>query len=355
MTDEHLDRLVRDADPYRPDVLERLDGADQALLDQITTVRVRRTGWRRTTGALVAASVLVGALTVSAVLRDKPAQPPVAPTAAAASPGERGTTLGGTPVVYSAAVLKAAEDNPRLLIDQPGWKATTVYGFAEDSGTIAFDHGDRQLEMNWYPDEQYQGYYTDRLEVSAPEKVQVAGSEAALFRYSDSDFAAMLRPRGKAFVELRTGGSWTRSQFDKVLQDIVRADVRTWLAALPETIVTPDRVADQAAKILAGVPLPPGFDAGALQKLGTNDPYQFGAEVTARVGCGWIAAWLQAENTGDQAALRRAADALRSSHGWQVLIAMKDDGGWSDVFWEVADDTAAGHPPGGYVDALGCE
>ncbi len=52
-------------------------------------------------------------------------------------------------------------------------------------------------------------------------------------------------------------------------------------------------VAAAAAQALAGVPLPPGFDEGAVAALGTNDPYQFGARVTGLVGCAWIAEWVR--------------------------------------------------------------
>ena len=96
--------------------------------------------------------------------------------------------------------------------------------------------------MNWYPADQYDNYYTDRLEVSTPEPVKVDGWPGDLFRYSADDFAVMLRPRDGVFVELRAQGDWTRDAFDRVLADVVRVDVRTWLAALPAKIVTPERV-----------------------------------------------------------------------------------------------------------------
>jgi hypothetical protein len=368
MTDEHLDRLVRDADPHRPEIVGRLDGAEQALLEEIMSTpiiddvagprsRSHRSVVRRTTVAVAAAAALTGILAVSTVFRDvPPGRPDGRPAVSTpdSAPAGRGATLGGTPVVYSAAVLKAAEANPRLLIDQPGWKATTVYGFAEQTGTIAFVKGGRTLEMNWYPAGQFDGYRRDRLDVSLPEPAQVDGWAGEMFRYSVNDFAVMLRPRDGVFVELRTGGAWNEANFTEVLGAVVRADVRTWLAALPATIVTPDRVAEQATKVLAGVPLPPGFDKGALAGLGTNDPYQFGAEVTSLVGCGWIAEWLRADKAGDEAARERAGDALRGSRGWPVLKGMADDGGWSSVFWETAEDVAAGDP-GGYASAIGCE
>ncbi|MFG3712437.1 hypothetical protein ACIBTZ_21100 [Micromonospora sp. NPDC049460] len=360
MTDEHLGRMVRDADPYRPDVIRHLDGAAQNLLEEIMSVptlgpvaeppgkrpRARRGMMSGLVGASVAATLLAGVLAVSIMNGDQPEGRPATPPIASEATG---------PAAYSAMVLKAAEENPRLLIDQPGWKATTVYGFAEKAGTIAFSNGGQQLEMNWYPAAQYDGYHKDRLRVSEPEPVKVDGWPADLFRYSASDFAVMLRPRDGSFVELRTGSAWTRSEFDRVVADVVRVDARTWLAALPAEIVTPERVQEQAAKVLADVPLPPGFDIAALNGLGTNDPYQFGAKVTSRIGCGWIAEWLRAKEAGDDAALRRAADALRGSHKWKVLHQMNDEGDWPEVFWETADKVAAGSPPVGYKEALGCE
>lgn len=365
MTEEHLDRMVRDADPYRPDLLGHLDGAEQTLLEEIMSeptlapvaegpqppARPRRTVVRRLAGVAAAAAVLAGALVVPVLLRADPDGDPSAP---AAAPDGRPGPASGVPVRYSPMVLKAAEQNPRLLIDQPGWRAVTVYGFADKQGTIAFRNGDRELEMNWYPAAEYAGFRADRLNVSDPEPVTVDGWSGDLFTYRADDFAVMLRPRDGVFVEMR-GGVGHRADFDKVLARVVRADVRTWLAALPPEIVTPDRVDARAAAVLAGVPLPPNFDQAALAGLGTNDAYQFGAGVTAKVGCGWIAEWLRADRAGDDAARRRAADALRSSHTWRVLDEMKDEGDWPEVFWEVADQVAAGTVPSGYAGSLGCD
>ena len=356
MTDEQLDRAIRAADPYRAGVIGRLDGAEQELLEEIMSVPTsvapppsrwsRRAPVRRLAGAAAAAAVLAGVVAVAVVQRERPAAPIAAPATSAAAP--RPT------VMTREMVLKAAESNPRLLIDQPGWKAVTVYGFAEAEGTIAFRNGERELEMTWYPADQYQGYHQDRLAVSAPEAVQVAGQRGDLFRYSDSDFAVMLRPRGDSFTEMRTSANWTRADFDAVLADIEFVDVRTWLAALPPQIVTPDKVSQAAAKVLADVPLPPGFDIASLRVDGANDPYQFGARVTGEVGCGWIAEWLRADRVGDDDARARAAAAMKSSRDWDVLRQMNDEGDWPEAFWQVADDVAAGRPPAGFADALGC-
>ncbi|MFC0033951.1 hypothetical protein ACFFMM_30950 [Micromonospora chaiyaphumensis] len=362
MTEEHVDRLVRDADPYRPEVIRHLDGAEQALLEEIMSEptpdrvadaprrsRTRRGLVRRLAGPLTAAAALIGVLAVVTVYGEPPGDRRAAPTETVA-PTSAGPT---TSIVFSPVALKAAEENPRLLIDEPGWQVTTVYGFAEKQGTIAFRNGGQQMDMNWYPADQYAGYHADRRNVSAPEAVKVDGWSGDLFRYSAEDFAVLLRPRDGVFVELRAGGG-NRTEFDRLLTHVVRVDVRTWLAALPPEIVTPARVDEQAAKVLADIPLPPDFDRAALAGLGTNDAYQFGAQVTSRVGCAWIAEWQRAKRAGDDAALRRAADALRSSHKWQVLHQMNDEGDWPEVFWETADKVAAGDLPRGYDQALGC-
>jgi hypothetical protein len=365
MTDENLDRMIRDADVYRPDVIGHLDGAAASLLEEIMSVPTlksaagspnprsprRRNLLGGLVGAGVAASVLAGFVAVSVLSGNDPGD------GRAAAPGDgRAAAPGGsaTQKSYPAMVLRAAEANPRLLIDEPGWKATTVYGFAEEEGTITYAKGGLALEMNWYRAGDYAAYRKDRLALGKPEAVQIAGSPGILVRYSSVDFAVLGEPRGASFVEVRTGGTWSRAEFDRVVGRMVRADVRTWLAALPASIVTPDKVRDQAAEMLTGVPLPPRFDDGALSALGTNDHYQFGAGVTGLVGCGWIAEWNRAKKSGDEAAAQRAGDALRGSHHWKILKELQDQGGWSTVFWETADDVVAGKDVN-YKTALGCK
>ncbi|MET8121518.1 hypothetical protein [Micromonospora sp. NPDC005189] len=358
MTEEQLDRLVREADPARLDVMGNLGGVKQTLLEEIMAEstlrrfveRPQQRSWagrqaRRFAGAATAAAVLASVLSVSVLVREPEEFGEAAAPAVSAS----------APVVYSPVAMRAAEKNPRLLINQPGWKATTVYGFAQESGTIAFRRGERELEMNWYPADTYAVRYADRLSISRPETVEVDGWPGDLFRYSARDFAVILRPRDGVFVEMRTGDNWSRKEFDRVLAAVVRVDARTWLGALPPEIVVPDRVQARAAEVLADVPLPPGFDVAALGDVGINDSYQFGAAVTSRVGCAWIAEWQRARASGDDAAVRRAADAMRSSHGWRVLHQMNEPGDWPEVFWEYADKIAAGTVPAGYRQGLGCD
>ncbi|GAB2607921.1 hypothetical protein Aab01nite_61750 [Paractinoplanes abujensis] len=348
MTEDEIDEVIRAADPYR-----RFDvGAEKhALLEEIMGDKPRLSLVRRLAPALAAAAAVTGLLAVTIVLRGDPAAPPAPEAAPAASL----PATAGTGVTFSPVALAAAEKNPRLLIDEPGWTAEHVHGFAEESGEVAFVQGDRDLQMTWYPADQYDSYHVDREHVSRPEATTVAGRDADIFTYSANDFAAMLEPADGTFVEMRTGGAWTRSTFDRMLTRVKQADVQTWLAALPASIVTPERENEALAKVLADIPLPPGFDKSVLTGLGVNDPYQFGAQVTGPVACGWLAEHARAKQAGDSAALARATQALRGTRNWKVLKEMQAPGDWSEVLWEYADQAVAGQEPRGYKEGLGCK
>ncbi|WP_035855565.1 hypothetical protein [Cryptosporangium arvum] len=343
MTDDPLDRLIRDADPYRPVAGERLDGAAEELLEEIVSDRTVRTRpARRRFGPLIGAGVAAAALVGVVALTGTDAPEPA------------GRPSDATTVTYSALALKAAEENPRLLIDEPGWTATYVNGFAAKEGSITWSKQGREVEFTWRPAQYYDSYQRDRADVSAAQPVTVAGRSGQLFTYAANDFAVMLPPSGSSFVEMRASGPWTRDTFSATLAHVVQVGVSRWLAALPPEVVTPDRISARAEEVLAGVPLPPGFDRAALAGLGTNDAYQFGAQVASRVGCGWIAEWERATGAGDTAAVARAADALRGSHGWKFLNDMNAAGDYPEVFWEIADEVVGGSVPEGYRDSLGC-
>ncbi|MEU4562409.1 hypothetical protein AB0F72_28850 [Actinoplanes sp. NPDC023936] len=352
MTDEQLDRLVRDADPVHHGLTARLEGAEQQLLEEIVSTPVpvsvlKKRLVRRLAGAVAVAAAVAGVIATSSLLRPQPDDVYAGPTGlpAASAPAISGWELD----------LKAAEGLPRLLIDEPGWKATSVYGFTDENGSITFENGGRALSMDWYPDDQYQGYYDDRLEVSTPEWTTVANRQASVVTYSKSDFAAMLKPQGGTFVELRTAsGDWTRATFDALLPRIVKVDAESFLKALPEAIVTPGDVRGEAAKILADIPLPPNFDVAVLENSGANDPYQFGAAVTGRVTCDWIAEWIRADKAGDDQAREQAVAALQSSRKWKVLHDMNAAGDYPEAIWEMADKVADDDLPEWYKDGLGC-
>ncbi|MER7591548.1 hypothetical protein ABTW72_28820 [Micromonospora sp. NPDC127501] len=349
-TEERVDRLVRDADPGGLGVLGDLGGVKKDLLeeilsestlDRVVEVPRRRLRVRGFAGVVAAAAVLVSVLPMSIVVRGQSDDRGVSPIATV-DPG----------VVFSPLAMAAAQRNPRLLIDRSGWKVTDLSGFTEEQGMIRFRRGGRELEMNWYPASVYTYRYSDRLADGPAKSVRVDGRPGDLFQNLNGDFTVLLRPRDDVLVEMSTSGNWSREDLDRILADIVRVDARTWLAALPAEMVMP--VGERAAKVLADVPLPPGFDVAALEDIGVSDSYQFGVGVTSRVACGWIAEWQRARASGDEAAVRRATEALRGSHGWRVLRDLDRAGDWSEVFWDYADEVAAGTVRDGYVQALGC-
>lgn len=345
---ERVDQVVRDADPGR--VVGDVGAAKRALLVEIMAgssfgrgvgMSRRWSRVRRFAGVVTAAAVLVSVVPVSMVVRERSGGGGVSPIVTA-DPG----------VVYSAVAVAAAERNPRLLIDRAGWRVTTVYGFAEEQGGVRFRRGGQEVELTWYPADAYALRYPDRVGEGPARSVRVAGGPADLFQGLNGDFTVMVRPRDGVYVELRTSGVWSRKEVDRVLAAVVRVDVRTWLAMLPAEMVRPVR--ERAAEVLAGVPLPPGFDVDALEGVGVSDAYQFGVAVTSRVGCGWIEVWRRARADGDADAVRRAGEALAGSHGWRVLRDMAGAGDWPEVFWGYADAVAAGTLPVGYVAGLGC-
>jgi hypothetical protein len=360
--DDHLDRLVRDADPYRS---VHLGGAQEQLLEEIMSVpsltnvpagptdgedsedRAGRGRWVRRAGIGVAAAAVAGVISVSFLQAARPVEPQSLPQVTQ-------TAVATGSAKWRAMVLKAAEDNPRYLMGEPGWVATSVYGFTDSTGSIRFTKGSQQLDMTWYEAQYYGGYYDDRLEVSKPDPVKVQGWAGNVFTYSASDFEVMLLPRDGSFVGMRTSGTWTRAGFDTVLGRLKRVDGKTWLAALPDDIVKPGQVVERANAILTDVPLPPGFDIATVDLGGASDPYQFGAQVTGKVGCGWIAEWQRAKQAGDKGAEQRAVRALVGSHHWKILNDMNAEGDYPEVFWEYADKVAAGKFPTGYAQGLGC-
>ncbi|MEU1647154.1 hypothetical protein ABZ422_21660 [Micromonospora zamorensis] len=351
-TEERVDQLVRDSDPGGLGMMGDLGGVKQTLLEDIMSESLvrrsvgmppRRLWVRRFAGVMTAAAVLLSIVPASMVLRGQGEDDGVSPIVSAGA---------GAGAVFSPLAMEAAERSPRLLIDQAGWTVVALAEFSENYGVVRFRRGGRELEMNWYAAYVYTDRYAGQRDAGPGKSVRVDDWPADAFQSLSGDFTVLLRPRDNLVVEMKTSENWSRKDLDRVLADIVRVDARTWLAVLPAEMVMPVR--ERAAKVLADVPLPPGFDMAALEEIGVSDPYHFNVGVTSRVGCGWIAEWQRARSSGDEAGVRRAADALRSSHGWRVLRDMDKAGDWPEVFWEYADEIAAGTLRASYSQGLGC-
>lgn len=411
MTSPDLDRRLRAADPYQS---ADLDGADAALLEEILRqspvdpairLRARRIRRGRVTLksrlaiSLATAAAVTAAIAVPMVIAEQDAPPQ------AASPGTNAVDAGdgGTAQIrYAAAAVKVAKANPRVLVTAPGWKVRSLGGFSATSGEMTFQHGpdryrkepvyghrmteaDKQamakgqnpslgssgpeeivgysrvndaphLSVDWYPRESYGGYLEDRSDQPGSRWVTVDGKRARLVNYAADDHAVLMAPQGGVFLELRGSGLGDEAAFLKFLAEHVeQVDVPTWLAALPSEMVVADGAQQAMTRILADIPVPPGFERddvlGDAQAL---DSYQLGATVTGAVACGWIQEWERARAAGDDAAAQNAADELATSHDWKVLREMDAEGDYPEAIWEYADQVGAGKEPEGYRGGLGC-
>ncbi len=272
----------------------------------------------------------------------------------------------GSEVAYGAAVIRVAEAAPRLLVGEPGWQVTRADEFSVDVGEMTFSNGEQELELRWLPAREYEAKVDDRaasadLATTAP----VAGTEARLFRYEGgaNDFTALWL-RGDYALELR-GIAPDVEAFETLLASLHEVDVDSWLSAMPESVVKPASRAEVVEEMLADIPLPAGFDAGALEGGDiVLDRYQLGAQVAGAVACAWIERWVTARRTGDDAGVRDAATAVSTSHTWAILRQMNGEGDYPEVLWQYADAMATNAPIVGgklltieesYRSALGCE
>jgi hypothetical protein len=271
--------------------------------------------------------------------------------------GSIGGGSGDQPT-FAAAAIKVAEANPRLLVTEPGWSVTGADEFASQHGETMFSDGVHELELDWYPARFYKLYYRDRTEVDkTPTKITVLGQRGRTVQYGSSpDYATMLPPQGKVFVEVR-GDLGSRHAYLTAVRSLRSVDVNTWLSAMPPTVVRPSERAAAVDEMLNGIPLPSGFDADQLRSgTATLDRYQLGARVTGEVACTWIKQWADARRTGDSAAAQQAVRAMSTAHTWPILREMASQGGWSQVLWRYAREMADGYHglQRSSVQALGC-
>jgi hypothetical protein len=360
MSDEQLDRLVRDADPYRPELATRLDGAQQSLLEEIMsappagTLPFRRPLRRRFAAAVAAAAAVAGLIGATTLLRPEPRSSPLVQPAIATSAGfgagPSASADTGDGEAGHRLDLLTVENYPRLLIDEKGWKLDVIYGHGALDGSMSYSKDGASIEFGWSDDEFYQGRYEDRLFGGKPRPTTVAGQPGHLFGRGTWDHEALLEPKDGTFVDIR-GGGMTATRFRQVLDRVFRAGPEEFLASLPQAAVTPGEVEKEATAILAGVPLPPGLEIPALKVEGINSPELFNSRVMMQVTCRWLAEWKRADQAGDDPGSGTAAAAVRSATGWKV---MKNGGGWAHQARELAAEAAGTEYPTGWENRLGC-
>jgi hypothetical protein len=171
-------------------------------------------------------------------------------------------------------------------------------------------------------------------------EVGVPGARAVVHRYAGSEDYTGVWRSGELTVQARADAA-SPDEFAGILGGLERVGARAWLSALPASAVSPSEQRDAVDEMLAGLPLPPGFDTGSLRDgAATRDRYQLGAKVAGAVACGWLGSWAEAKAAGDDAGVRRAVVALASSRDWAILREMDAEGDYPEVVWQYADAVA---------------
>jgi hypothetical protein len=220
---------------------------------------------------------------------------------------------------FAAAAIRVAEANPRLLVTAPGWKVVRADEFEPDSGELTFSDGSHRFEVHWYPARLYEQYLHDRALVSTPEQGTLLGQRATTIDYGREDYATMLSPQGRVFIEVR-GRLGSRRAYDEILHSLRAVGVEAWLSAMPPSTVRPEARSEAVGRMLRGIPLPPGFDAASLRSEDSiSDQSSLAVKVGNAVACGWAESWIAARAAGDDAAARRAVEALASFGEWPMV------------------------------------
>ncbi|HEY8813578.1 MAG TPA: hypothetical protein VIP57_00515, partial [Candidatus Dormibacteraeota bacterium] len=224
---------------------------------------------------------------------------------------------------FAVAAIRVAEANPRLLVSAPGWRIVRADEFEPDSGELTFSDGSHRFDIHWYPARQYKQYLRDRADVSTPEHGILLGQRATTVDYTREEYATMLSPQGSVFIEVR-GLLGSKRAYDEILHSLRPVDVETWLSAMPPNTVRPEARSEAVEEMLRGAPLPPGFDAAALQgENSISDQSSLAVKVGNAVACGWVESWIAARAAGDQAAAGRAVEAMASSADWPIVRKTK--------------------------------
>lgn len=318
MTTEQLDSLIRAADPLgrAPSTERAFDGALGELWKEIAVAESAKapspsaTPWRpfqMRPVILAGALLLIAAITLVVGLR----------------PGEKNTGSA-----YAAEAVKVAEANPRLLLGDPDWHVSYAQWDSPSYGEIEFTPREGglsrgHLDLSWMPVDEWHDRARDwiRATTGGSEAVEVDGAQAQVYAVTGDPhtFIGVLSPQGDLGVLFR-GTASDKQGFADRLGSLEAADVDTWLAAMPPSVVLPDYAQNRLSQVLEDVSLPVGTDSSGLAPASMpQSESQFDAYVLRGAFCSWLDEWWAADQRGDDGAAAAAIVELQRAPEWPAL------------------------------------
>lgn len=265
---------------------------------------------------------------------------------------------------WAAPLVQFARQSPLMLIDDSAWSVTRADESSAAEGEMTFTSDSQSAELAWRSGPLSEWLDDRKFDGIDHGPHAVANGTAEVIQYDGTQTFTALWSADDRVLEFRIDGT-TLDAFGATLDRLVVVDVDTWLQAMPASVI---RAADQPTAItemLAGIPLPAGFDTAALvDDADVKDRYQLGARIVGAVSCAWIEQWIEATDAGNSAAAQSAADAMATSSGWPIVQEMNASGDYPEVLQMFVDlmiqgDEAAAGAKGpsidGYKAALGCD
>lgn len=236
-----------------------------------------------------------------------------------------------TPSFLGSPGTTSTDGGEYVALDVAGWAATYV---SDEPGLreVQYQNDGAELDITEYPSSEYASYVADRQDVSAGRALQVLGTSATTWAYAADDHTAIRSPEAGHFIEVR-GTGMDEPAYRSLLARLALTDAAGFGRALPPGTVTPTNHDAAINRLLRGVDKPPGFTAADVDLSGFNDAYQATAQVAGQVGCAWLDVYAGGSNADQQAAIA----AFDGSRDWPLLQDIADEGGYSSVFWSMAD------------------
>lgn len=256
----------------------------------------------------------------------------------------------GARPAFADAAVKVAEANPRLLITAPGWRIVEAKSFRTQYGQLIFGDGHHQLNLGWMPAFNRQKMLgRERPGAGRSWTSTIGGHELAMTRLKElkagNYFSTVLPAEDGVFVFL-DGWFATRSEWEELMASVRPVDVEAWLDAMPAEVLRPEMLPSEVARVLRGVPVPPGFDASAvLTETVLTNRFQAAKKLTQAVTCEWVQRWSAARRSGNGAIAQEAAEAMSGARHWPVLWRMareKGYRGWPTSILAIGRQMAAG-------------